>query len=56
MTIEWAAENTAGVRKAVARAQQVARSYDMSLDTITEQTIDLVLPPDRPEPAHVGRA
>jgi hypothetical protein len=56
MTIEWAAENTTGVRKAVTRVQQVARSYDMSLDTITEQTIDLVLSPDRPEPAHIGRA
>jgi hypothetical protein len=56
MTIEWAAENTAGIRKAVARVQQVARSYDMSLDTITEQTIDLVTSPDRTEPAHAGRA
>ncbi|WP_127361592.1 bacterial transcriptional activator domain-containing protein [Actinacidiphila soli] len=56
MTIEWAAENTTGVRKAVARVQQVARTYDMSLDTITEQTIDLVLSPDRPEPAHTRRA
>jgi hypothetical protein len=54
MTIEWAAENTAGVRKAVARVQQVARSYDMSLDTITEQTIDLVRS-DRTETAHAGR-
>jgi len=56
MTIEWAAENTAGVRKAVARVQQVARSYDVSLEAITEQTIDLVTSPDRSEPAHAGRA
>jgi len=56
MTIEWAAENTAGVRKAVARVQQVARSYDISLEAITEQTIDLVTSPDRSEPAHAGGA
>jgi len=56
MTIEWAAENTSGIRKAVARVQQVARSYDISLDTITEQTIDLVTSPDRSEPAHAGQA
>ncbi|WP_164835823.1 hypothetical protein [Actinacidiphila soli] len=56
MTIEWATENTAGIRKAITRVQQIARSYDMSLDTITEQTIDLVLSPDRPEPAHTRRA
>ena len=56
MTIEWAAENTAGIRKAVARVQQVARSYDISRDTITEQTIDLVTSSDRSEPAQAGRA
>ncbi|MFE2427873.1 hypothetical protein ACFXJ5_14160 [Streptomyces sp. NPDC059373] len=50
-TIEWAAENTAGVHKAVAPVQQIARTYDISLDTN-----NLVLSPDRPEPAHANRA
>ncbi|MCW2874808.1 LysM peptidoglycan-binding domain-containing protein, partial [Actinacidiphila oryziradicis] len=55
MNIEWAAGNTAGVRKAVSRVQQVTRSYDISMEMITEQTIDLVLS-DRPAAAHAGRA
>jgi hypothetical protein len=35
--------------------QQVTRSYDISMEMITEQTIDLVLS-DRPAAAHAGRA
>ncbi|MFJ3973238.1 hypothetical protein ACIPYR_34495 [Streptomyces parvus] len=50
MNIEWGAGNTAGVRKAIARLQQVARTYDISLEPVTEQLIDLVLS-DRPFPA-----
>ncbi|MCX4657333.1 LysM peptidoglycan-binding domain-containing protein [Streptomyces microflavus] len=54
MNIEWGAGNTAGVRKAIARLQQVARTYDISLEPVTEQLIDLVLS-DRSEPARSGR-
>ncbi|MGW0545391.1 AfsR/SARP family transcriptional regulator [Streptomyces griseoincarnatus] len=54
MNIEWGAGNTAGVRKAVARLQQVARTYDISLDPATEQLIDLVLS-DRATPARPGK-
>ncbi|MFJ8620230.1 LysM peptidoglycan-binding domain-containing protein [Streptomyces clavifer] len=43
MHIEWATGNTLGVRKVIARLQQVARSYDISLEPLTEQTISLVL-------------
>ncbi|MFD6280778.1 bacterial transcriptional activator domain-containing protein [Streptomyces sp. NPDC060209] len=43
MRIEWATGNPSGVRKAIARLQQVARSYDISLEPLTEQIIDLVL-------------
>ncbi|WP_329046800.1 hypothetical protein [Streptomyces sp. NBC_01422] len=43
MRIEWATGNTAGVRKAIARLQQVSRTYDISLEPLTEQMIDLVL-------------
>ncbi|MFH9698585.1 LysM peptidoglycan-binding domain-containing protein [Streptomyces globisporus] len=43
MNIEWGAGNTAGIRKAIARLQQVARTYDISLEPVTEQLIDLVL-------------
>ncbi|MEU5329241.1 hypothetical protein [Streptomyces parvus] len=50
MNIEWGAGNTAGVRKAIARLQQVARTYDISLEPVTEQLINLVLS-DRPFPA-----
>lgn len=55
MNIEWGAGNTAGVRKAIARLQQVARTYDISLEPITEQLIDLVLS-DRPTPARTGQS
>lgn len=55
MHIEWAAGNTAGVRKAVARVQQVTRFYDISMEQLTEHAIDLVLS-ERPAPAHAGRA
>lgn len=54
MNIEWGAGNTAGVRKAIARLQQVVRTYDISLEPVTEQLIDLVLS-DRSEPARSGR-
>ncbi|MFD5422218.1 LysM peptidoglycan-binding domain-containing protein [Streptomyces sp. NPDC127069] len=37
--IEAAAGNQAAVRKTVARAQQMARTYDITLDDTTEQTI-----------------
>ncbi|MFF5893810.1 LysM peptidoglycan-binding domain-containing protein [Streptomyces globisporus] len=50
MNIEWGAGNTAGVRKAIARLQQVARTYDISLEPVTEQLIDLVLADGRPVP------
>ncbi|MFE9968233.1 LysM peptidoglycan-binding domain-containing protein [Streptomyces sp. NPDC005525] len=43
MHIEWAVGNTTGVRKAIARVQQVARTYDISLEPATEQLITLVL-------------
>lgn len=43
MNIEWATGNTAGVRKAIARLQQVARTYDISLEPLTEQIMTLVL-------------
>lgn len=55
MNIEWGAGNTAGVRKAIARLQQVARTYDISLEPVTEQLIDLVLA-DRTAPSRTGRA
>lgn len=52
MNIEWAISNTAGVRKAIARVQQIARTYDISLEPITEQLITLVLSESpAPEPA-----
>ncbi|MER8199212.1 hypothetical protein ABTY00_35405 [Streptomyces microflavus] len=54
MNIEWGAGNTAGVRKAITRLHQVARTYDISLEPVTEQLIDLVLS-DRPTPAGSGR-
>ncbi|CAD5911359.1 MULTISPECIES: hypothetical protein [unclassified Streptomyces] len=50
MNIEWGAGNTAGVRKAIARLQQIARTYDISLEPVTEQLIDLALS-DRAAPA-----
>ncbi|MFI5727033.1 hypothetical protein [Streptomyces cyaneofuscatus] len=53
MNIEWGAGNTAGVRKAIARLHQVARTYDISLEPVTEQLIDLVLS-DRVAPSRTG--
>ncbi|MFE6848798.1 LysM peptidoglycan-binding domain-containing protein [Streptomyces sp. NPDC057686] len=50
--IEWAADNQAAIRRTVARVQQMARTYDITLDTLTEDTIDLVLT-GRPSPATV---
>ncbi|MGW1768229.1 LysM peptidoglycan-binding domain-containing protein [Streptomyces sp. NPDC002073] len=43
LTIEWAADNAAAVRKTIARLQQMARTYDITLDNATEDTIALVL-------------
>lgn len=43
MRIEGATGNTAGVRKAIARLQRVSRTYDISLEPLTERMIDLVL-------------
>ncbi|MET7621934.1 LysM peptidoglycan-binding domain-containing protein [Streptomyces sp. NPDC005408] len=54
MHIEWAAGNTPGVRRAVARVQQVTRSCDISMEPLTEQTIALVLS-DRPTPQHAAQ-
>ncbi|MER6198803.1 hypothetical protein ABT234_15745 [Streptomyces sp. NPDC001586] len=47
--IEWAAANPAAVRRTVARLQQMARTYNISLDGLTEDTINLVLS-GRPSP------
>ncbi|MFD4034419.1 bacterial transcriptional activator domain-containing protein [Streptomyces sp. NPDC058637] len=41
--IEWATGNNLGVRKVIARLQQVARLFDISLEPLTEQTMSLVL-------------
>ncbi|MGW1768253.1 LysM peptidoglycan-binding domain-containing protein [Streptomyces sp. NPDC002073] len=49
LTIEWAAGNDAAVRKTVARLQQMARTYDITLDDTTEDTIALVLSGTAPE-------
>ncbi|MEJ8655006.1 hypothetical protein [Streptomyces sp. MS1.AVA.4] len=55
MHIEWTAGNTTGVRKAVARVQQVTRAYDISMEPLTEQTIDLMLSgPARHRPRRRG--
>lgn len=43
--IEWAADNHHAIRKTVARLQQMARTYDITLDGPTEDTIDRVLTP-----------
>lgn len=43
LTIEWAAGNDAAVRRTVARIQQMARTYDLTLEDATEDTITLVL-------------
>ncbi|KOU59213.1 LysM peptidoglycan-binding domain-containing protein [Streptomyces sp. IGB124] len=51
--IEWAAGNPAAVRRTVARLQQMARTYDITLDSLTEDTINLVLS-NRPSPVTAG--
>ncbi|MGW6880862.1 LysM peptidoglycan-binding domain-containing protein [Streptomyces goshikiensis] len=43
LTIERAAGNTAAIRRTVARIQQMARTYDITLEDTTEDTITLVL-------------
>ncbi|MGW7319626.1 AfsR/SARP family transcriptional regulator, partial [Streptomyces sp. NPDC054865] len=43
LTIEWTAQNTAAIHKTVARLQKMARTYDITLDDITEDTINHVL-------------
>ncbi|MCX4546914.1 LysM peptidoglycan-binding domain-containing protein [Streptomyces sp. NBC_01565] len=43
LTIEWAAGNDAAIRRTVARIQQMARTYDITLEDATEDTITLVL-------------
>ncbi|GLW03672.1 LysM peptidoglycan-binding domain-containing protein [Streptomyces lavendulae] len=43
LTIDRAAGNTGAVRKTVARIQQMARTYDITLDDITEDTINHAL-------------
>ncbi|MEU8942640.1 LysM peptidoglycan-binding domain-containing protein [Streptomyces goshikiensis] len=43
LSIEWAAGNTAAIRRTVARIQQMARTYDITLEDATEHTINLVL-------------
>lgn len=48
--IEWTAGNTTAVRKTVARVQQMARTYDITLDDSTEDTITRALSQD-PYPA-----
>ncbi|MFF3864038.1 LysM peptidoglycan-binding domain-containing protein [Streptomyces sp. NPDC002209] len=51
--IEWAAGNQAAIRKTIARLQQMARTYDITLDSLTEDTISLVLS-GRPSPTTAG--
>ncbi|OEJ30016.1 LysM peptidoglycan-binding domain-containing protein [Streptomyces subrutilus] len=43
LTIEWAAGNTAAIRRTVARIQHIARTYDLTLETTTEDTITQAL-------------
>ncbi|MEV7617010.1 LysM peptidoglycan-binding domain-containing protein [Streptomyces sp. NPDC089799] len=43
LTIEWATGNTVAVRRGVARIQQMARTYDITLDDATEEIITQVL-------------
>lgn len=51
--IERAAGNGTAVRKTVARLQQMARTYDITLDHLTEDTINLALS-SRPSPTTAG--
>ena len=41
------------IRRTVARLQHMARTYDITLDALTKDTIDLVLS-GRPSPTTVG--
>ncbi|MER5870517.1 LysM peptidoglycan-binding domain-containing protein [Streptomyces sp. NPDC002044] len=50
LNIEWAADNPAAIRRTIARLQQMSRTYDITLDGLTEDTIQLVLS-SRPAPA-----
>ncbi|AKL64201.1 MULTISPECIES: LysM peptidoglycan-binding domain-containing protein [unclassified Streptomyces] len=43
LSIEWAAGNDAAIRRTLARIQQMARTYDITLEDATEDTITLVL-------------
>ncbi|MFD5549293.1 LysM peptidoglycan-binding domain-containing protein [Streptomyces goshikiensis] len=43
LTIERAAGNTAAIRRTVTRIQQMARTYDITLEDTTEHTINLAL-------------
>ncbi|MFD6469541.1 LysM peptidoglycan-binding domain-containing protein [Streptomyces goshikiensis] len=43
LTIERAAGNTAAIRRTLTRVQQMARTYDITLEDATEDTIALVL-------------
>ncbi|MFI5831992.1 LysM peptidoglycan-binding domain-containing protein [Streptomyces sp. NPDC051578] len=52
--LEWTAGNTHAVRKTVGRLQQMARTYDISLDDRTEDTIHHVLSEDPPIAQHVS--
>ncbi|MGW0751962.1 LysM peptidoglycan-binding domain-containing protein [Streptomyces sp. NPDC002587] len=49
LTIEWAAGNDASIRRTVARIQQMARTYDLTLEDATEDTIAQAL---SGKPAH----
>ncbi|MCY0923429.1 MULTISPECIES: LysM peptidoglycan-binding domain-containing protein [unclassified Streptomyces] len=52
LRIDWTAGNTTAVRKTVARVQQMARTYDITLDDSTEDTITRVLSQDPYPAAH----
>ncbi|MFD9338631.1 LysM peptidoglycan-binding domain-containing protein [Streptomyces sp. NPDC060028] len=41
--IEWTTDNHTSVRKTISRLQQMARTYDISLDDATKETINRVL-------------
>ncbi|MFF3214157.1 LysM peptidoglycan-binding domain-containing protein [Streptomyces sp. NPDC002886] len=43
LQIYRAADNTAALHRTIARLQQMARTYDITLDTLTEDTINLAL-------------
>ncbi|MFK0223725.1 LysM peptidoglycan-binding domain-containing protein [Streptomyces vinaceus] len=51
--IERAAGNGTAVRKTIARLQQMARTYDITLDHLTEDAINLALS-SRPSPTTAG--